>query len=308
MAEIVTIKHTGLSETMMPFVPPKPFSIFWSRCPELRRRRSHTQEKDKKGHVNLFSVHKMEKEEFDFDYYRELLDVWAQMDQSSWVGFNIFIAFEGVPMAAFVGGVTTDRLSDFGRFLLGLAIALAGLFSTFAWLLILNRRQAALRMVAHQGRVLEDAMFKNRISTKTEDVDRYFPMFFHGNRALFLDESKENVKRTPEEIAILKLHLAGRGAKRWKWLRAFSESEVEAKVIPFSLIALWTALALGVLYVLSYYIHIDRLKWVSFLWHIILPGIFFVILAFIIMLLRRSGKEKIDSVEKVLENKTRGEG
>jgi hypothetical protein len=32
MAEIAAIKHNGLSETMMPFVPPNPFSFppLWS--------------------------------------------------------------------------------------------------------------------------------------------------------------------------------------------------------------------------------------------------------------------------------------
>ncbi len=123
-----------------------------------------------------------------------------------------------------------------------LLIAIVGLALSLIWWLIMNRRREATMLVSHQARELETRMFAQEINSGS--FRSFFPMFFHGNRGVFMREGKGASFWGPQKMMKL-FHIVDTREnlqpRRIPPSAGFSESSLMNKYTPFFLIAFWTA-------------------------------------------------------------------
>ena len=202
----------------------------------------------------------------EYDYYCRLLDIWQHIDSQSWQGFNIFLAFEGATVAAFAA-VIAASFDHSARIAVLEIISLLALMTTIMWMFAFNRRKEALRMIGHQARVLERAIFASEISAGRQPnacnnlKKGMFPMFFHGNRAIFSDmrkkgkghlfwKRKDGRKPTDFETVIREFHRrdleevdeSSTRPEKLDWKAGFSEAEIINSKVPLLLASFWTVL------------------------------------------------------------------
>ncbi len=133
----------------------------------------------------------------DFQYYRVLIEVWKQIDRSTWIGFNIFLIFEGALLVVLGEMLFAGDIDLAIRLLVVATIAALSLIITGYMQLLLFRRRESQKLVNHQARVLERSMAKAFQGT---DEERYFPMFFLTHRAVFAGTlSKEDAARLADK-------------------------------------------------------------------------------------------------------------
>jgi hypothetical protein len=100
-----------------------------------------------------------------------------------------------------------------------------------------GRRKAALILIEHQARHIEKEMFSKRLADK--DIEKYFPMYFTGAKALFLNHKNIDIKIKHHEKKIRNHHLKSPKGKKLGLSSQFSSIKAMAFWIPILFLAIW---------------------------------------------------------------------
>ena len=136
-------------------------------------------------------------------YYSDLLTIWVHQDEGYFTSVNVFLIMQGLLFVALYQIAIAGLPS-----MIAAGLAAIGMTISVMWLFVSARKGAAILLLEHQLRHLEDEIFakrQERVSSLKEahadsrDIDKaieqIFPMYFRTARAVFLKNEKEKRKK-----------------------------------------------------------------------------------------------------------------
>jgi hypothetical protein len=188
------------------------------------------------------------------DYYSELVTIWKGQYDAYWKSIDVFLVVQGILFVAIIQAVI-----QIVHPIVALGISGIGLSFSIMWLYIGARKVVTLRLLEHQMRHLELELFEQRVtnlnslrarSPKVESeieaaIDKVFPMYFIGARAVLLDRGRDQTKYPsyPYEDEIKRHHLK-EIPDALSGFGGMSRVKISTYGIPFSFLLPWS-IALG---------------------------------------------------------------
>ncbi len=173
-----------------------------------------------------------------FEYYKILVELRTELDESYWTAVNFFILVQGILIAGVFGFLAdTSKLEPYWL----LPIEAGGLIFAVMWLFVSSRRMAALRLAEEQGRAIEAII---RINNKQKPNEPFrFPLFFYGSKSIFHKHDTNlagNLGEMKEEIRSRYLPgVSGNRVSIWVSLR-FSSINILSFWVPLMFIGIWS--------------------------------------------------------------------
>lgn len=175
-------------------------------------------------------------------YYSELVKIWIQNYKAFWSAVHVFLIVESI---LFVALFEAAKIEDYGNWIVFL-LSWVGLIVSLMWLFVCGRLRAALSLLEHQARHLEQEMFQVRKNSSNDPVNDVpcFPLYFSGSRAFFFFQKHDKIDSDQKpkcfETRIWKHHYESLSQKeRFTAMNAMSYNLIVAIRLPILFIIAW---------------------------------------------------------------------